>query len=155
MSETGNILMFLLTTAWLLPLAGFVVEMYWLRWSHRLSKGAAVCAVGCIAIGFICSFSALMIWACDTGFAWFEPAHHASAGNHAGDDHSGAAHGDATHDAPKTDGHDVKPHDGKDDGHQHAAVAENHGGDDERLDNPVVVADPFLFHNAKKVRDGV
>ena len=73
-------LMFLLTAAWLLPLVGFVVEIYWLRWSHRLSKGAAYCAVGCIAAGFLCSLSALLYWGANTGWsALAETEHHASA----------------------------------------------------------------------------
>ena len=71
---TGHWLMMLLTTAWLLPLAGFVVEIYWLRWSHRLSKRSAFCAVGCIGTGFICSLTALILWMGATGFSLFEPA---------------------------------------------------------------------------------
>lgn len=61
----GELLRNLLTVAWLLPLFGFLAEIYWLRWSHRLSRSSAICAVGCIAIGFICSFSALLVW-CST-----------------------------------------------------------------------------------------
>lgn len=112
MSETGNLLMFLLTVAWLLPLAGFVVEMYWLRWSHRLSKGAAVCAVGCIATGFVCSFSALLIWMGATSFPLRAPAGH--------DDHSAAAtaHHDAAHAEAAHDDHK-----------EHAEHAEHGHGD--------------------------
>ena len=40
--QTGEVLKNLLTVAWLLPLLGFVAEIYWLRWSHRLSKSAAL-----------------------------------------------------------------------------------------------------------------
>jgi len=89
--ETGNILMFLLTVALLLPLAGFVVEMYWLRFSHRLSKGAALCAVGCIAGGFVCSLSALLYWGNATKWAALdEPDHHAHSAIH--DVHAGPEH---------------------------------------------------------------
>ena len=81
MPETGDILMYLLTAAWLLPLAGFVIELYWLRWSHRLSKGAAVCAVGCIGIGFAFSLTALLYWGALDGLVGDgEPGHHASRG---------------------------------------------------------------------------
>ena len=89
MSETGQTLMILLTTAWLLPLVGFVIELYWLRWSHRLSKGAAVCAVGCIATGFVCSLSALLIWMNATHFVWFDSGHH--------DGHQSSSQADAGH----------------------------------------------------------
>ena len=114
MPETGNILMYLLTTAWLLPLAGFVVEMYWLRWSHRLSKGAAVCAVGCIATGFVCSLSALLIWMSATGFTCFESGHHGDSAAH----HGEAQHSEvvANHDA----GHEKAGHDKR---HDHADQA--------------------------------
>ena len=81
MSETtGKILMLLLTAAWLLPLAGFVVEIYWLRLSHRLHKGAAYCAVGCIGLGFLCSLSALLFWGYQNNWsALTESDHHAHA----------------------------------------------------------------------------
>jgi NADH-quinone oxidoreductase subunit L len=99
MSVNGEILMILLTVAWLLPLVGFVVEIYWLRWSHRLSKGAAMCAVGCIATGFICSFSALLYWGTATGWAALSD-HHANVAHHDvshadGDPHHGHAAADA------------------------------------------------------------
>ena len=113
MSETtGKTLMFLLTVAWLLPLAGFVVEIYWLRFSHRLHKGAAFSAVGCIAIGFVCSLSALLIWASDTGFSLFDTGHHGESAAH-GSEHGGAAHGEH-------DGH------GEHDDHSEHAEAAGH-----------------------------
>ena len=74
--QTGEVLKNLLTVAWLLPLLGFVAEIYWLRWSHRLSKSAALCAVACIGIGFVCSFSALVYWGCSTHWAALSPADH-------------------------------------------------------------------------------
>lgn len=98
---TGEVLRNLLTVAWLLPLAGFVAEIYWLRWSHRLSKSAAYSAVACIGIGFLCSFSALIYWGCSTNWAVFQEEHHDS---HASADHdshaaggSHAAHGHDEH----------------------------------------------------------
>ena len=84
--ETGEVLKNLLTVAWLLPLLGFVAEIYWLRWSHRLSKSAALCAVACIGIGFLCSFSALVIWLNATGWDVLKPA-----GEHAEHAHAATA----------------------------------------------------------------
>ncbi|WLD12248.1 NADH-quinone oxidoreductase subunit L [Planctellipticum variicoloris] len=55
----------LLTAAWLLPLAGCVVEFFALRWTHRLSKAPAWVAVGCIAAGFLCSAAAAAVWSSD------------------------------------------------------------------------------------------
>ena len=89
---TGDLLRNLLTVAWLLPLLGFVAEIYWLRWSHRLSKSAALCAVACIGLGFVCSFSALMIWGSATDWAALNPPEHHGSGDH----HAApSAHGDA------------------------------------------------------------
>ena len=101
MPETGEVLMYLLTVAWLLPLAGFVVEIYWLRWSHRLHKGAAYMAVACIGLGFLCSLSALLYWGTQTHWAALsEPDHHAHASSHDEAHPAEAAHGEAAgHDA--------------------------------------------------------
>jgi NADH-quinone oxidoreductase subunit L len=82
---TGEVLRNLLTVAWLLPLAGFIAEIYWLRWSHRLSKSAAICAVACIGIGFLCSASALVYWGYKTDWAVFQSEEHA-------DHHGSTAH---------------------------------------------------------------
>ena len=91
--QTGEMLKNLLTVAWLLPLLGFVAEIYWLRWSHRLSKSAALCAVACIGIGFLCSVSALMVWGNATGWAALAPADHGEGDHHGADaSHGGAAH---------------------------------------------------------------
>ncbi len=79
MDSTGETLRNLLTVAWLLPLAGFVAEIYWLRWSHRLSKTAALCAVACIGIGFVCSASALLVWGCSNDWAVLKDEHAAHA----------------------------------------------------------------------------
>jgi NADH-quinone oxidoreductase subunit L len=88
--STGEMLRNLLTVAWLLPLAGFVAEIYWLRWSHRLSKSAALCAVACIGIGFVCSASALIVWGCSTNWEVLKAAEHGDA--HHGDAHHGGGH---------------------------------------------------------------
>ena len=88
---TGDLLRNLLTAAWLLPLLGFVAEIYWLRWSHRLSKSAAFCAVACIGLGFLCSFSALVVWGNATGWAALSPVeHHGSDAHHSAADHDPA-----------------------------------------------------------------
>ena len=60
--ETGETLRNLLTIAWLLPLAGFAVEIFGGFWGTRKSRLAAWMSVGCIATGFLCSASALVIW---------------------------------------------------------------------------------------------
>lgn len=52
----------LLIVAWLAPLVGFVVEIFAAYWQKdRKSKTAAYCAVGCIALGFVCSVAAFSI----------------------------------------------------------------------------------------------
>jgi NADH-quinone oxidoreductase subunit L len=88
---TGEVLKNLLTVAWLLPLAGFVAEIYWLRWSNRLSKSSALCAVACIGIGFLCSASALVYWGCHTDWAVLKAEEHAEHHDAEAHDH----HGDA------------------------------------------------------------
>ncbi|MFQ5731423.1 MAG: NADH-quinone oxidoreductase subunit L [Planctomycetaceae bacterium] len=58
---TGETLRNLLMVAWLAPLVGFLIELlagYWQR--DRRSRAAAYCAVGCIALGFVCSVSAFL-----------------------------------------------------------------------------------------------
>ncbi len=91
--DTGTVLRNLLTLAWLLPLAGFVAEIYalQLRWSHRLSKAPAQLAVACIGAGFLCSLSALLYWGNATEWAALKPAEH---GHHA-EEHAGAEHAEA------------------------------------------------------------
>ena len=58
-TATSTTLKWLLGTAWLLPLAGFVVEIFGGYWGGRKTKTAAWIAVGCIAISFVLSLSAL------------------------------------------------------------------------------------------------
>jgi len=58
---TGEVLRNLLMIAWLAPLVGFAIEVvagYWQR--DRRSKAAAYLAVGCIALGFVCSVGAFL-----------------------------------------------------------------------------------------------
>ena len=52
----------LLTIAWLLPLAGFCIEVFGGWWSDRKSRTAAYLAVGCIGTGFLCSVAAYLTW---------------------------------------------------------------------------------------------
>lgn len=60
--EVGNQLKWLLTAAWLLPLLGFVIEIFGGFWSSRTSKTPAYIAVGCIGAGFVLSAIALATW---------------------------------------------------------------------------------------------
>ncbi|MCP4513000.1 MAG: NADH-quinone oxidoreductase subunit L, partial [Fuerstiella sp.] len=96
----GETLKFWLMIAWLLPLAGFVVEIFFGFYSKnpRHSKAAAWCAVGCIGIGFLCSANALRIWGNANEWCVLEAADH---GEH-GDAH--ADHDDGHHDADSAEG---------------------------------------------------
>ena len=78
----GETLRNLLMIAWLLPLAGFAVEIFGGFWGTRKSRVAAWMSVSCIGIGFLCSASALLIWGSSNNF-WKtqnEAQHHAEAG---------------------------------------------------------------------------
>jgi NADH-quinone oxidoreductase subunit L len=83
----------LLTAAWIVPLIGFVIELYALqaKWSHRLSKAPAYLAVGCIGFGFLCSASALVIWGSKTD--WVALKSHESAAHGGGEHHAAAPAG--------------------------------------------------------------
>ncbi|MCH7685371.1 MAG: hypothetical protein IH899_01595, partial [Planctomycetes bacterium] len=60
---SGTLIPNLLIAAWLLPLLGFMLEIFGGYWQRgRLSKAAAYWAVGCIATGFVLSTGALGIW---------------------------------------------------------------------------------------------
>ena len=61
-TNTATTLKWLLGAAWLLPLLGFVIEIFGGHWGGRKSKAAAWIAVGCIATGFVLSLSALVTW---------------------------------------------------------------------------------------------
>ncbi len=73
---TSETLKWLLGIAWLLPLAGFAVEIFGGYWGTRTSKAAAYLAVGCIGTGFLCSVAALMTWGNATGWAALGGAGH-------------------------------------------------------------------------------
>jgi NADH-quinone oxidoreductase subunit L len=121
--DTGTVLRNLLTLAWLLPLAGFVAEIYalQLRWSHRLSKAPAQLAVACIGAGFLCSLSALLYWSVQTDWVGWKPAHH----GHRADEHAGDHHAEE-HVAPADAMHPSDPaeHVAADDAHGHDATHE-------------------------------
>jgi len=119
--STNQTLSTLLAIAWLLPLVGFSIEIfagYWGGVNCRKSKVAAWMAVFCIAMGFVCSSSALCIWGKNTG--WVALAAHDSHGDHGsqdeGDgghaDHGAAAHHDDAHGTKHADaGHEADKHD--------------------------------------------
>ena len=95
----GETLRNLLMIAWLLPLAGFAVEIFGGFWGSRKSRVAAWMSVGCIGVGFLCSLSALLIWGNSNNF-WkvtHDSEHHAAAG-HAAAGH--AAAGTDQHESP-------------------------------------------------------
>ena len=101
----GETLKYLLMTAWLLPLLGFVVEIFlgYKKNDARRSKLGAWIAVGCIGTGFICSASALVIWSNASG-AWGEDGWITSqknADHHGAEAHHGEDHGSHDHDSGK------------------------------------------------------
>jgi NADH-quinone oxidoreductase subunit L len=109
--ELGDSLSKLLACACILPLLGFMIEVFAGYWSDRFSKTAAYIAVACIGIGFLCSVTAFCQWKSATDFQFVTEAHH---GEHdAGHDDSGHHDGDADH---------------KED-HEHHAGNEGHGHD--------------------------
>jgi NADH-quinone oxidoreductase subunit L len=94
----GETLKTLLTIAWLLPLAGFAIEIFGGFWGTRKSRAAAWMAVGCIATGFVCSFAALIIWGTSNDWVVF---HHDETSSHAGGTggHVSNPHGEPQHGA--------------------------------------------------------
>jgi NADH-quinone oxidoreductase subunit L len=103
-TQLGETLRTLLTAAWLLPLAGFAVEIFGgFLWS-RTSKTAAYVAVACIGTGFLLSVAALGCWVKTTGFSLksHSEAPHAVAAAHGS---PAAALADAEHSAqPRHEG---------------------------------------------------
>ncbi|MCX7396888.1 MAG: NADH-quinone oxidoreductase subunit L [Planctomycetales bacterium] len=99
----GETLRNLLMIAWLLPLVGFAVEIFGGFWGSRQSRAAAWIAVGCIATGFVCSFSALMIWGNANHWSVLHKADHGSS-HESHDGHQGEKgheeHAPAGHEAP-------------------------------------------------------
>lgn len=96
----GETLRNLLMIAWLLPLVGFVVEIFGGFWGSRKSKAAAWMAVACIATGFVCSAGALIVWGNANDWTVLRDHHDA----HQNEGH-GAEHG-AAHHEPGSAGHD-------------------------------------------------
>jgi NADH-quinone oxidoreductase subunit L len=99
MDSLGTTLRNLLTIAWLLPLAGFVIEVFALSWTHRKSKAAAYLAIFCIGAGFVCSSTAFYLWGEGTDWAVFAHSDHGAHADQA------AATGPGHHD----DHHAAKP----------------------------------------------
>lgn len=96
-TQLGETLGGLLTFAWLLPLAGFAVEIFGGFWGTRKSKAAAYLAVGCIGGAFLCSAAALLLWGSATGWVALAAHEGEHGAAHAGESHGGAAHSDAGH----------------------------------------------------------
>jgi NADH-quinone oxidoreductase subunit L len=91
-------LKWLLFTAWILPLAGFAVEIFGGWWGDRKSKLPAYLAVFCIGAGFVLSLWALTTWAGVTHPLGGEPA---AAESHVhGHDHPPASASSADAHAP-------------------------------------------------------
>lgn len=99
----GETLRNLLMIAWLLPLAGFAVEIFGGFWGSRKSRIAAWMAVACIAIGFVCSASALVIWGNANHWSVLK------ADSHSAD----AGHDHETHDGEEKHHGEEQPHDEK------------------------------------------
>jgi NADH-quinone oxidoreductase subunit L len=91
-TQLGQTLSVLLTLAWLLPLAGFSIEIFAGFWGTRQSRLAAYLAVGCIGTAFLLSAGALLTWGGATHWAALEGHHPGAHGEGA---HEGAGHGAA------------------------------------------------------------
>ncbi|MSR58736.1 MAG: NADH-quinone oxidoreductase subunit L [Planctomycetaceae bacterium] len=94
-TQLGQTLSTLLTIAWLLPLAGFAIEIFGGFWGTRQSKAAAYIAVACIGTAFLCSVGALLYWGDQTDWAALQPHHgsgHGEAGQAEGDARAAAEH---------------------------------------------------------------
>ena len=95
-TATATTLKWLLGAAWLLPLLGFVIEIFGGHWGGRKSKTAAWIAVGCIATGFVLSLSALVTWRGATHDIRQKQAEDLAAHDAAhGHGHEAEEHGDA------------------------------------------------------------
>src|SRR5690348_3814739 len=92
-TQLGQTLGTLLTLAWLLPLAGFAVEIFGGFLWPRTSKAAAYLAVLCIGTGFVLSAAALVHWGSTTGWAVLK------ATDHGGGHETAAAHDSTADDA--------------------------------------------------------
>ncbi|MCA8991229.1 MAG: NADH-quinone oxidoreductase subunit L [Planctomycetaceae bacterium] len=145
--ETGTTLKWLLTTAWLLPLAGFLIEVFGGYWSGRKSRAAAFLAVGCIATGFVCSLIALLTWIdaanLNVSDIWQNPRAVAAASHEV----SEATHVDHQHEASHAA---EAEHHGD---HEHAAPAhseEEHHGHAAHGNNPLKFAFNGTFYTLAK-----
>ena len=101
MDSLGKELATYLSIAWLLPLVGFVIEVFNGFVWNRLSKKAAILAVACIATGFVMSGFAFCRWGCETKWQVFAP-HESGSAQHSVMDNPHAApggHDDAGHKA--------------------------------------------------------
>ena len=92
----GETLRNLLMIAWLLPLAGFAVEIFGGFWGSRKSRVAAWMSVACIGIGFVCSLSALLIWGGSNKWTVLHVADAHSAA-HTDEVHGTESHSDPAH----------------------------------------------------------
>ncbi len=101
-TATATTLKWLLGAAWLLPLLGFVIEIFGGHWGGRKSKTAAWIAVGCIATSFVLSLSALVIWRKDTSEIRSQQAASLAAHDAA---HGHGEHGEDAHGADATGAH--------------------------------------------------
>ena len=100
----GETLRNLLMIAWLLPLAGFAVEIFGGFWGSRKSRVAAWMSVACIGIGFLCSVSALVIWGNSNNWTVLDHAiDHGESHPDAG--HEEGGHAEPVHAASATDSH--------------------------------------------------
>lgn len=95
-NATATTLKWLLGAAWLLPLLGFVIEIFGGYWSGRKSKTAAWIAVGCISTSFLLSLSAMVTWRGATSEIRQKQAEslqaHDAAHGHGADAHAEAGH---------------------------------------------------------------
>jgi len=114
--------MWLLTAAWLLPLAGFLVEIFGGYWSGRTEKTPAYIAVGCIGAGFLCSLVAL--------FTWIDAADMNALSMFGGDEAAAVAHAEPGHGEEHHDG----AHDHADGEHEHKHHDDQHVGENENGD---------------------
>lgn len=149
--ETGSRLMWLLTAAWLLPLFGFLIEIFGGYWSSRTGKTPAYIAVGCIGTGFLLSLIALFTW---VDAAEIDLWAFGNGESHASAHHD--EHGSDTH-AAEEHHHDGDEHHADEDGHAetkgehtaHKPVAhDDHGG--HHANNPLKTAFAGTFYRLGK-----
>ncbi len=143
-AQLGFEVSWLLLLAWLLPLAGFVVEIFGGYWADVRSKTPAYLAVGCIAGGFVLSTTALVRWndasaAVAKLQAEHAPKHH-DEGHHGADGEEGESgeEGHAGDHEPAGGEHAEPEHHAHADG-EHGVEHQHHGHHEDDA-----VAIPFL-----------